>query len=330
MPKKSSRRADFDSPWKEALDYFLPAFLAFFYAEAHAGIDWSKGYESLDKELHQIARGARSGKSLADKLFKVWLLGGKEAWLLIHIEVQGEPEEDFPLRMFRYNTRAFDRYNRTVVSLAVLTDERADWRPEKYEYGAWGAVTGIHFLTAKLLDWRGREPELETSANPCARVVLAHLAALQTRQDPITRGRYKLQLVKGLYHHGWTAEDVRQLFRVIDWLLDLPWELQQGFQEDLHNWEEEKRMPYVTSVERYGMEKGLQQGRQEGRQEGLAEGLLEGIAAALASKFASAGKRLMTKIRPIQDVEELRALLNAIPTAQSLQEIRDRLVGRQS
>src|SRR5205823_6250167 len=116
-------------------------FLALLFPRVHAGIDWSRGYEALDKELHQIVRSARARKGLADKLFKVWRPDGAEAWLLIHIEVQGEPEEDFPLRMFRYNTRAFDRYNRTVVSLAALTDDRAAWRPESFEYG-----TGEHPL----------------------------------------------------------------------------------------------------------------------------------------------------------------------------------------
>jgi len=233
MRKPHSRRSDFDSPWKEALDYFLAPFLLLFFPEVHAAIDWSKGYEALDKELHQIIRAARSGKGLADKLFKVWRLNGDEAWLLIHIEVQGEPEEDFPLRMFRYNTRAFDRYNRTVVSLAVLTDDRAGWRPDRFEYGDWGASTGIRFLTTKLIDWRGRENELEGSASPFAQVVLAHLGALDTRKDPKARRRYKVQVVKGLYQRGWTPEDVRQLFRVIDWLLDLPAELEDRFQEEL-------------------------------------------------------------------------------------------------
>jgi hypothetical protein len=117
------------------------------------------------------------------------------------------------------------------VSLAVLTDYRPDWRPDRFEYGDWGASTGIRFLITKLMDWRGREAQLESSANPFAQVVLAHMRALQTRLDPEGRRHYKLQIVKGLYQRGWTAEDVRQLFRVIDWLLDLPDELQQGFQE---------------------------------------------------------------------------------------------------
>jgi hypothetical protein len=318
MSKQRGKRSDFDSPWKEALEYFLIAFLAFFFRRVHAAIDWSKGYESLDKELHQIIRGARSKKALADKLFRVWRLSGQEAWLLIHVEVQGNPENDFPERVFRYNIRSYERYNRTVVSLAVLTDEQPDWRPERFGYGDWGASTGIRFLTTKLLDFRDREAELEQDANPFAQVVLAHLRALETKRDPQGRKRYKTQLVKGLYERGWSAEAVRQLFRVIDWLLDLPEELQQGFEEDLFNWEEEKRMPYITSVERSGIKKGLR------------EGLREAIAAYLEDKFGAPGKRLMARVRKIQDVDELRALLKLIRSASTLQEVREHLSGAAS
>ena len=39
-------QADYDSPWKDVIERFFPAFMEFFCAEAHAGINWSKGYES--------------------------------------------------------------------------------------------------------------------------------------------------------------------------------------------------------------------------------------------------------------------------------------------
>ena len=37
-------------------------------------------------------------------------------------------------------------------------------------------------------------------------------------------------------------------------------------------------MPYITSIERMGIEKGIQQGLQEGRQQGLQEGFQQGEA----------------------------------------------------
>lgn len=88
-------------------------------------------------------------------------------------------------------------------------------------------------------------------------------------------------------------------------------------------------MPYITSFERSGIEKGLKQGRQEGRRQGLQQGLQEAISAALTTDFGAAGKRLMARIRGIRDVDELRALLNVILSAESLKEIRDRLPPRE-
>jgi len=43
--------------------------------------------------------------------------------VLIHIAVQGQADAEFPRRMYTYNYRLFDRYNRRVASLAVLGDE---------------------------------------------------------------------------------------------------------------------------------------------------------------------------------------------------------------
>jgi hypothetical protein len=120
MPSRRQAPTDLDSPWKEALEQFLDPFLAFFYPVLHAAIDWTRGYESLDKELQQITRDARTGRRLADKLFKIWRQDGEEAWLLVHIEVQGQREKAFPERMFIYSYRLYDRYRRPVVSLAVL------------------------------------------------------------------------------------------------------------------------------------------------------------------------------------------------------------------
>src|SRR5438067_2384426 len=141
MAKK--RRDDADSPWKEALQHYLPHFLALFFSRLHAAIDWTRGYISLDKEFQQIVRDARVGRRPADKLFKVQLTNGKEAWLLIHVEIQGGVEARFPQRMFEYNYRCFDRYHRRVISLAVLCDERPNWRPNRFVYGGWGSKIGL-------------------------------------------------------------------------------------------------------------------------------------------------------------------------------------------
>jgi hypothetical protein len=298
--------SDYDSPWKEALDVYFQPFLALFFAEAHADIDWSRGYESLDKELQQVAREGELGRRLVDKLVKVWLKDGREQWVLVHVEVQVSEEADFARRMYVYNYRLFDRYNRDVVSLAVLGDDNPRWRPDSFGYARWGFSAGIRFPVVKLLDYAAQEQSLEDSRNPFATIVLAHLKTLQTRQDERQRSASKIRLIKGLYDRGLSAADVRQLFRVIDWMMDLSSELNATFWEEIERHEQEKHMPFMTTPERIGQERGL----------------TKGIEVALEVKFGEDGLRLMPEIRDIHDHEKLERMLRAIRTASSTEDLR--------
>src|SRR4051812_4704585 len=99
------------------------------------------------------------------------------------------------------------------------------------------------------------------SDNPFAVLVMAHLKTQATARQPESRLEWKLRLVKGLYERGFSREDVLELFRVIDWMMALPRELAASFDQSLQEFEEERSMPYITSVERHGIEKGIQQGR---------------------------------------------------------------------
>jgi hypothetical protein len=314
---KRRQAADLDSPWKEGLDYFLSLALQLLFPRVHAGLDWACGYEALDQELRQLLRSSRSSKRTTDKLYRVWRRDGREARLYIHLEVQGRREKGFGQRMFECHYRIFDRYGGPVVSLAILCDDRPRWRPDRFGYNIFGCSLRLKYPVVKLLDWRGREAELESNPNPFAQVVLAHLRALETRGDPAGRGRYKIQLVKRLYERGWSAEDVRQLFRLIDWLLELPPDLQQDFRRELHAFEEGRQVPYVTSIERLA--------KAEGREEGARETYLELIQAGLKRKFGAQGTRLMPKVRAVDELPQLRALAESLMGTDSLQAFRELL-----
>lgn len=304
--------SDFDSPWKEALDVYFQPFLLLFFPDAHAEIDWSRGYQSLDNELQQITPEGELGRRVVDKLVKVWLKDGEEQWLLMHVEVQTFEEIGFARRMYVYNYRAFDRYNREVVSLAVLGDDNPRWRPERFNYGRWGCRAGIRFPVVKLLDYAPQTLEIDT--NPFALVVLTHLETLQTRQAPEERHASKVRLIKGLLDRGLNADDVRQLFRLIDWMMDLPKPLDRLFWEEIKRYAEERQMPYVTTPERIGKEEGLS--------EGLSQGLAKGIEVALKLKFGNEGLQLLPEIHAIQEQEKLEAVLDAIPVAASPDDLR--------
>jgi len=314
--------SDYDSPWKEALEHFFPAFLQFFFPRVHELVDWERGYESLDKELQQVVREAAVGKRLADKLFQVWLKDGQEAWVLVHIEVQSQPEEEFAERMYVYNYRLYDRYRRPVISLAVLGDEDAAWRPDQFGYELGGCRVGIEFPVVKLLDYSGNLADLETDPNPFAAVVLAHLKTMQTRQDAAARQVWKLRVIKGLYERGLDRKSIIELFRLIDWMMDLPKELEERFIMELTQFEEVKKMPYVTNVERMAQERGEERGRREGEERGRRETLLETIATGLEARFGPEGLELLTAVQQVQDIGVLRALHKAMWTGATLDDLR--------
>jgi flagellar biosynthesis/type III secretory pathway protein FliH len=185
------------------------------------------------------------------------------------------------------------------------------------------------FPVVKLLDYAHDLESLEKNENPFAVVVLGHLQAQATRADPARRRAWKFRLVKGLYERDLTKEDIRELFRLLDWILVLPDDLQQQFREEIYEYEQEQRMPYLSSLERMGLEEGLKRGREEGRKEGRnegrEEGLREGIALALEAKFGQPGRKLMTRVRQITDVAELRDLAKVIKAAKTVESVRRHL-----
>ncbi len=251
----------YDSPWKDVLDRYLQDFFALLFPKIQAGIDWTRPPVSLEQELRKIVRDAEVGKRLADKLFKVWRKDGTEVEVLINVEVQGQGDPDFAKRMYVYNYRAFDRFDRQVVSVAVLCDTGKSFHPKSYTAcDLWDCRVKIDFPTVKLRTYNERWDELEASANPFATVVMAHLKAQTTRKKPEERYRWKLRLVRRLYEQGYSKDDVLQLFSFIDWVMELPEELEEQLDRAIQQIETEQNMQYVTSIERRALKRGFQQG----------------------------------------------------------------------
>jgi hypothetical protein len=213
--------------------------------------------------------------------------------------------------MYVYNYRIFDRYDRKVASLAVLTDRQATWRPSGYGYTLWGCKVGIEFPVVKLLDHEKQWDELEQSPNPFAIIVMAHLKAQATYRDNQGRLQWKFGFVKMLYNKGYSKEAILNLFRFIDWLMILPEELERRFLEAVRQYEEEIKMPYVTSVERMGIQQGIQQG--------ILQTLREDVVEILKVRFGNAPNDITRIIADIDDLSILKILLKEAATAGSME-----------
>jgi Domain of unknown function (DUF4351) len=265
-------RTDQDSPWKDIIRQYFSEAITFFFPATAALIDWSRPIEFLDKEFQQIAPDAEIGKRYADYLVKVWRKQGNPVILLLHLEIQARPEAIFPERLFIYNFRIFDLYHHPAISLAILCDNNANWRPNTYEFNYPDTQLHFRFKAVKLLDYQAQWESLEQSCNPFATVVMAHLKAQETKRDAQSRKEWKLWLVRRLYEGGYSRQDVVNLFKFIDWIIILPAALKQSFWSELRTYEEERRMPYITSVEEIGFERGLKEGEARGEARGQQEG----------------------------------------------------------
>jgi hypothetical protein len=300
-----------DSVWKEVLEAYLEEFMEFFFPDIHRDIEWPRGYEFMDKELEPLVRDGPLRERRVDKLVKVFLRDGSEAWILIHIEVQGYYEKDFAERVHICNHRIHERYKQEVVSLAVLTDDRPSWRPSSFRVERWGFAHILRFPMVKVLDYRDKRADLETNPNPFALVVMAHLEAQAAATDA-ERQQAKVGLFRRLYQRSYGRDDIIQLLRFIDWLLVLPAELEMETRRQIAELEGVTIMPYVTSFERLA--------KQEGRQEGLREGLLEAIELGLELRFAKDASRLLPRVREIADPSRLRELKSALTRVGSVAE----------
>jgi len=63
---------------------------------------------------------------------------------------------------------------------------------------------------------------------------------MQTTRKPAERQDGKLQILRPLYERGVDSQFLRRLYRVIDWLLDLPPDRELSFWEELRKIEEIK------------------------------------------------------------------------------------------
>lgn len=303
-------RADNDSAWKEILEAYFPQAMQLFFPETAALIDWERPHEFLDKEFQQIAREAEQGRRYADKLVKVWHINGEELWLLIHVEIQGNPEDIFPQRMFTYNLRIFDKFATPVISLAILCDTDSNWRPNQYSYNYPNTKLYFEFGTVKLLDYQNRWTELENSDNPFAIVVMAHLKMQETGKKFADRKAWKFSLIRRLYELGLEEQDIRNLYRFIDWVMILPKELEAEFWEEYKQFEQELTISYITTGERIGYERGQQElvlQQLHKRVGELPEEIIEEIKSLSVGKLKALGEALLDFV----DLDELLRWLRA-------------------
>jgi len=299
------RPADFDSPWKEAIDAYFQPFMALFFPAVHDRIDWTRPYEFMDAELQRITGDSEIGRRYADRLVKVYSREGIEIWLLLHLEVQARADARFAERMFQYYYRIYDRFGAVeIVSLALLTNDRADADSGIYRREHDGFGVRFRFRVHALPTWDDDELVRRAANNPFAVVALAQRVAHRWTSDPERKAR-KGEIIALLYRYRYSRDDILTLLRFVDWLIRLPRALERALRQELADLEEQTKMSYVTSWEQFA--------REEGEQRGEAKALLRQLQVKFGPTTPEIELRVQTAESAQLDVWLTRILTAATP-----------------
>jgi hypothetical protein len=141
---------------------------------------------------------------------------------------------------------------------------------------------------------------------------MTHLKAQETRRNESERKQWKLTLIKRLYEQGYDRSAILNLFTFVDWLLILSNEAKIEFWQELRTYEEERQMPYITSVEQIGYDRGQEDGAQR-----QARSLLVRL---LNYKFRSIPDRIFTQINTLS-IAQLEDLSEALLDFQSIADL---------
>ena len=280
---ENDRRSE-DGLWKELLQGFFHDMLRSVLPGMAKEADPEKPVRFFDTELRRLARFTRrytesppDSRKFVDILAEVPLLSGEDAWILLHVEIQGRGgKEDFPLRMHRYRCLLEGRYNRPVAGLAMLVQPIGDEQAEGvYRWERFGSQITYKYPVFKV--YEGDEDALRASDNPFDLAHYAGMMAWRRRGDDARKLDYMKLLLRELDARGWSHESKSALLWFIEGVMfirdDDAW---KEWESELDKRKEEGGM-YVSLMERRGIEKGIEQGIVQGIEKGILRGKTEMI-----------------------------------------------------
>jgi hypothetical protein len=245
-------QTDHDSPWKGALDEFFLDCLNLLFpqtAELVAEVV-PEDVLHLEQELARLSILGETSERRVDKIAKVRRKNGEDSWLWIHLEVQCQPDPNFSYRIFDYFSRLFSDTKQMPISMAILADDSPNWKPNHFAAQDAGCSVRFEFPVVKLLEFENRREELENSINPFAWLILAHLDTMATTRNLERRVDCKFQLAMKLGRRGLRDEQARKLFNLIDWMMQLPPDLDKRWYNRVRETQEANKMPFARPFAR--------------------------------------------------------------------------------
>lgn len=206
-----------DILWKGIIENLVDDFIRYFFPNYVKKIDFERGFEFLDTELQKLIPDNPSQNRHADKLIRVWLKDGLEAWFLIHVEVQGYQDIQFAARMFEYMYRIRDKYQQPVTGLAIYTDWNRRYHYTQFVETFLGTEVIYRFNTYVLRDHTLKI--LAQDANPFAAVMEAAWQHFGKKKNDDQLYSTKLDLIKRLLNRRVSREKIVNIINFIKYFV---------------------------------------------------------------------------------------------------------------
>ncbi|MFT0533862.1 DUF4351 domain-containing protein, partial [Castellaniella hirudinis] len=131
-------------------------------------------------------------------------------------------------------------------------------------------------------------------------------------RDKRTRLVPKLQLVRRLQHYGYDPVVAMQVYRLIEWMIALPEDLEAEFLQTVETLTKENEMTYVTLIERAGHARGHAEGLVEGKAEGSVEGQSKTLLLQIQRRFGPQPDAIARRIQAATAAQLETWLLNIL------------------
>lgn len=158
--------------------------------------------------------------------------------------------------MFKYFYRISDLHNSyNITAISVYTEDKEDFKPNKFEHNLFGTELTYKFNTYKVLEQE--EEALKESNNIFAFVVLAVLYSLRAKDNQKTKLNFKVALTKILISKKYSEEDILELFEFINLFLSFKNEKYDNlFYEELDKMPKTKEKESLSSYDKFILKKG--------------------------------------------------------------------------
>ena len=251
--------------------------------ELYSDVDITQSFTFLDKELRdtlQVMGEEHNAAKIVDTLVEVPLKSGKDQWVLLHIEVQGQGGEDISLRMVLYCCLIFAHYRKMPVALAILTDKRpSSETPGQFEFSEYGTELLYKYNVFEV--YGQNDEELLTSENPFDSFIYAakKYGDYMSQDKQRVKLEYLMKITRSLQALGLNTKERAGILVLVSRLINLEdTELRRQYIEEMKG---ENEMAEMNWLEEFFIKEAAAIAEKRGRSEGWSEGRMETMNAAI-------------------------------------------------